>query len=118
MEWRGGLTLEEGAMMTTTELMNVPFERQWRWRWQGRHRQWQRRRGGGNRHCDGDGNGGGDGNGDGNGNGVSGGSSSDDDGGDIEGNEDKSKPGLGEDSALLTRRTREATPITATSQAV
>ncbi len=25
MECRGGLTVEEGAMMTTTELMNVPF---------------------------------------------------------------------------------------------
>jgi hypothetical protein len=25
MERRGGLTMEEGAMMTTTELTNVPF---------------------------------------------------------------------------------------------
>jgi hypothetical protein len=95
MKWRGGLTVEEGAMMTTTESSNVPFRRRWRWR--GRRRQWRRRRGGGDRHCDGDGNGDGDGdgNGDGNGNGVSGGSSCDDDGGNKEGNEDESKPGLG-----------------------
>ncbi len=111
MKWRGGLTVEEGAMMTMTESLNVPFGRQWRWR--GRRRQWQRRRGGGDRHCNGDGNGDGDSNGDGNGNDVSGGSSCDDDGGDKEGNEEESKPGLGEGSALLTRRTREATPITA-----
>jgi hypothetical protein len=30
IEWRGGQTMEEGAMMTTTELTNVPFGRQWR----------------------------------------------------------------------------------------
>jgi hypothetical protein len=27
MECRGGLTMEEGVMMTTMELMNVPFSR-------------------------------------------------------------------------------------------
>ncbi len=34
IEWRGGLTLEEGAMMTMTELTNVPFGQRSRWRWQ------------------------------------------------------------------------------------
>ncbi len=29
MEWRGRLTMEEGAMITTTELMNVLFGRRW-----------------------------------------------------------------------------------------
>ncbi len=120
MKWRGGLTVEEGAMMMTAELMKVPFGRRWRWQWRGRHQQWRRRWDGGNHHCDGNGNGNGDGNGDGNGNGnsVSGSSSGDDDGGDKEGNEDESKPGLGEGSALLTRRTKEAAPITAALQAV
>jgi hypothetical protein len=46
------------------------------------------------------------------------GSSGNDDYGDKEGNEDERKPGLGEGGALMTRRTREATPITVASQAV
>jgi hypothetical protein len=49
---------------------------------------------------------------------VSGGSSDDDDGGNKVGNEGKSKPGLGEGGALLTRPTRDLTPVTTASQAV
>jgi hypothetical protein len=118
MVWRRGLTVEEGTMMTTTESMNVPFGPRWRWRWQGRWQQWRRGRGDRNRnrnrycHCDGNSNG------DGNGNGISGGSSGDDDGGNKEGHKDKGKPGLKEGGALLTRRTREAMPVTVASQAV
>jgi hypothetical protein len=110
IEWRRGLTVEEGAMMTTTESTNVPFGRRWRWRLRGQRQQWWRWRGGGDRNRDHDRHCNGDGNGDGNGNGVSSGSSGNDDGGDKEGNEDESKPGLGEGGALLTRRTRETTP--------
>jgi hypothetical protein len=117
MEWRGGMTVEEGAMMTTTESMNVPFGWQWRCWWQWWRRQWRRwqRRVSGNRnrdcHCNGIGNG------KGNSNSISGSNSGNDDGDNKEGNEDKSKPGLGEGSALLTRRMRETTP-TAVPQAV
>ncbi len=53
-----------------------------------------------------------------NGNGISGGSSGGDEGGNKKGYKDVSKPGLGEGGALLTRRMREATPITVVLQAV
>ncbi len=29
IEWRGGLTVEKGAIITVTESTNVPFGRQW-----------------------------------------------------------------------------------------
>jgi hypothetical protein len=33
MEWRGGLTVEEGVMTTMTKLANFLFGQQWQWRW-------------------------------------------------------------------------------------
>jgi hypothetical protein len=85
---------------------------------QGRWLQWRWRQGGGdrNRDCNRDCNG--NGNGNGNSNSVKGGISGVDDGGNKEGNKDKSKPSLREGGTLLTRRTREGTPITAALQAV